>query len=443
VRTDHRNRLVPTLLATAVAAAGTFALLIAFGAVDTSSDEQFAAVLALTGVMFTTAATLVSERRLAGQHRDEEARLRLDAAMQAGTLIKAHGMAPADPAAIASGLLALTQLGREDLAVALLVDLWLAGADTAATGQAPQYIADESAILVVDAALTSSNPSAQLVAAELLCRNAHRLDLCQSLHWPSSVDGTWNPAFGVRTKVLIVDALVRMAYTTPASINALQVLAVRLFGISASDPDPHVKGCLGMLIEAIAPALERLKVRSLMQGPREITIDDIRRAAGHAKANPDRVFYKIVRDRSNRLADWASGCFEPDYSPGALGATVVSAASEHEDESATSAQPAARSGTYRADCTQSMWAAQPRGWSGGPEVAVALSLPPGCERLRSRARHARFGRAPSAPIGRAQTPASPWPSRRQRRRVRRTWCSSVPVVGRSTCRTLATRRKMA
>jgi hypothetical protein len=332
---------MPILFVTAVAAAGAFALLIAFGALDTSSDERFAAVLTLTGVMVTTAATLISERRLTRQHRDEEARLRLDAAMQAGSLVKADGTTPGDPAAIASGLLALTQLGREDLAVALLVDLWDAAGEPGPSGQARERISDESAILVIDAALRSSNHSAQLVAAELLCRNARRLDICQALHWPSSIDRAWNPAFDVRTKVLIVDALVRMAYTTTPSINALQALAVRLFGVSSSDPDPHVKGCLGMLIESIVPALERAHVRSLMQGPREITIDDIKRAASHAKANPDRVFYAIVSDRSVRLAEWAGGCLEPDFAPGALGSTVISATAEHADESATSVQPVA------------------------------------------------------------------------------------------------------
>jgi hypothetical protein len=68
VRTDHGNLLVPSLLATAVAAAGAFALPIAFGAVDTSTDGRFAAVLALIGVMVTTAGTLASDRRLSRPH---------------------------------------------------------------------------------------------------------------------------------------------------------------------------------------------------------------------------------------------------------------------------------------------------------------------------------------------------------------------------------------
>jgi hypothetical protein len=58
-----------------------------------------------------------------------------------------------------------------------------------------------------------------------------------------------------------------------------------------------------------------------------------------------------------------------------------------------------------------------------------LRFPRGCERLCSRARDARSGRHASAPIDRAQTPASLWRSSRKSTRVWRTWCSSFA----STC----------
>ena len=321
-----RRRKKSLLWALVVLGLGSAAVVLFLG-LDSASDKRFAALVTLLGVVLTAGASLISERRLERQHMDEEARLRLDAAMNAGALFNANGSSSADPAAVASGLLALTQLARADLAVALLVDLWDWDVDERHEGSAasaPHAVSDETAILVIDAALRSADPSAQLVAAELLCRNARRLDLCQSLHWPSSVDGRWNPAFGIKTKVLIVDALVHMAYTTDPSQNALQSLAVRLYGISAGDPDPHVRGCVGMLLEAVVPSLLRLHVRSLMQGPSEITIDDIRQAADHARANPDRVFYDIVRGRSIELKAWADRCRETDESPGALAAAAVS-----------------------------------------------------------------------------------------------------------------------
>ena len=301
--------------------------LVLLGGLDSGDDKRLAAILTLVGVMITASVSLVSERRLTHQHIDEEARLRLDAAMDAGALFNANAGSPADPAAVASGLLALTQLARADLAVALLVDLWDGKDDHpggSSSTSAARAVSDETAVLVLDAALRSPSPNAQLVAAELLCRNARRLDICQSLHWPSSVDGAWNPAFGVKTKVLIVDALVRMAYTGDATLNALQSLAVRLYAISDGDPDAHVKGCLGMLLRAIVPALVERDVRSLMQGPSEVTIEDIERAAEHAKGNPDRVFYAIVQRRSAELSKWANRCHGTDDRPGALAAASVS-----------------------------------------------------------------------------------------------------------------------
>jgi hypothetical protein len=195
----------------AVASVPAFVLKLT-GGLDGASDKRFAAVLGLAGVLATAGVALVSERRLQRQHQDEEARLRLDAAMKAGALFNATSGSPADPAAVASGLLALTELGRADLAVALLVDLWDESDRAASPAPATrQAVSDETAVLVIDAALRSDRASAQLVGAELLCRNARRLDPCQSLHWPSSVDGMWNPQFGVKTKVLLVEALVRSA----------------------------------------------------------------------------------------------------------------------------------------------------------------------------------------------------------------------------------------
>ena len=329
--TDDKKWLGGVILLVLVVAGLPVAVLGALGALDTSDDKKFAAVLAFAGVALTAGVSLIGhfvrsqeDRRLERQREEEEARLRLDAAMRAGALFNGASGTAADPAAVASGLLALTQLGRANLAVALLVHLW-DGKDVAPT-QTEATVSNETAILVLDAALRSHDPSAELVAAELLCRNAHRLDVCQSLHWPSCVDGTWNSQYGVKTKVLIVDALVRMAVRSDPSLNALQSLAVRLYGISDGDPEKHVKGCLGMLLGSIVPALERMKVTSLMQGPSEITIDDIRSAAASAHANPDRVFYRVVLARCEDLRSWADECREADLSPGALASASPSAA---------------------------------------------------------------------------------------------------------------------
>ena len=171
---DDKRWLVWAVLAVAVAAAAPVVVLKTLGGLDNASDKRLAAVLTLVGVTLTASVSLIgalirrqSERRLEREHGDEQARLRLDAAMQAGTLLNSNGASPADPAAVASGLLALTQLARAALAVALLVDLWdrqtEAPGDTPG-GAGPKPLSDETAMLVLDAALRSSSPSAQLVA---------------------------------------------------------------------------------------------------------------------------------------------------------------------------------------------------------------------------------------------------------------------------------------
>jgi hypothetical protein len=121
--------------------------------------------------------------------------------MRAARLFGPEDDAPSTAAAKAAGLLALVQLGHADLAVALLVDVWskhtTADPDDTPSPDASE-VSTETAILVLNAALADGGaPNAQLVAAELLCRNAARLDICQSLHWPAATTGagcrTWAP----------------------------------------------------------------------------------------------------------------------------------------------------------------------------------------------------------------------------------------------------------
>lgn len=173
--------------------------------------------------------------------------------MQAGTLLAS----PDQPASAASGLLALTELGQADLAVALLVDLW---------SVERHQVSTETAILVIDAALRSkTKPKAQLVGAELLCRNAMRLNSGQSLHWPSVIDGGWDPQFAPKTKFLLLEALL-MSTTRPMDRNSLRSVAVRLYGIWSIDPDPNVKGCVGTVLCELIGALESLRYTDFMQG---------------------------------------------------------------------------------------------------------------------------------------------------------------------------------
>lgn len=265
-----------------------------------------------------------SQKRLAQEREQENDRLRLDAAMRAAGLFGPSGGAMGDAARSASGLLALTRLDFAELAVALLVDLWHPTADPvlpdAKKASASSSVSTETAIQVINAALETREADAQLMAAELLCRNASTLDINNSLHWPSSVNSTWIPSLPVTAKLLIVDALVHMALASPHTGNSLRELAVRLYGISAGDPQERVKGCVGTLMTAIMPAVRELGYKDFMKGPEIgfVTLDEMERAACKASRHPDGYFEAIVEDRSKRLRKWSEECSGISFSAGML-----------------------------------------------------------------------------------------------------------------------------
>lgn len=274
-----------------------------------------------------------SEKRLAQERAQEKERLRLDAAMRAAESVGPSGNAITS----AAGLLALARLGFADLAIALLVDLWRPSVQQTPAGltpQAPTDISTETAIQVINAALESREPDAQLMAAELLCGHAGKLDISNSLHWPSSVNSAWIPKLPVTAKLLIVDALVFMALASEQTENSLRELVVRLYGVFAGDPEPRVQGCMGALISAILPAVKKLGYKDFMKGPGHgfVTLKQMEEAAGKSSRHPDGYFEAIVEDRSRQLADWSRKCTKLSLSVGML-APAASALRDAEDAS--------------------------------------------------------------------------------------------------------------
>ena len=274
-----------------------------------------------------------SERRLAQEQRQENDRLKLDAAMHAADLFGSSGDAQATAAKSGAGLLALARLSFADLSVALLVDLWspLKGQAVPAKTEGPNFfgVSTETAIQVIDEALKSGKPEAQLMAAALLCRNASALDICDPLHWPVAVNSAWIPELPVTAKFLIVDALVHMALASEPTTNALRELAVRLYGVFRGDPEPRVKGCIGTLMRAIMPAVRALGYTDFMKGPGHglVRLEDMEQAAADASPHPDGYFEMIVKDRSEKLEQWSLACKTVSLSPGKL-ATASSALRE-------------------------------------------------------------------------------------------------------------------
>lgn len=310
-------------------------LLLRHRVLGTGDSSQLAAVLTYIGVLVTASVSLIgyrislqTEQRLRKEQEEQQQQLQLDAAMRAGQLVSPRDSGPAHPAALASGLLALTRLDHAELAVVLLVDLW---SDERRASQAGPRGEDESwpkvshetAILVIDAALRSTSFSARLVAAELLCRNATRLDACQSLHWPSAVDGCWDPTFSPRAKLLIVEALVRMTMASPAEEGALRSVAVRLYGIWDGDGTPEVRGCIGKFIAKIIGRLHDFGVKQFVHGPKMVTIENLQAATTSAAANPDDYLAKLSNGLGNDLGEWAASCRTQPTGPGALATAAI------------------------------------------------------------------------------------------------------------------------
>ncbi len=266
-----------------------------------------------------------SGKRLDQQQKQENDRLKLDAAIRAADLFThTSADAVANAARSASGLLALTRLGFADLAVALLVDLWSPKAsvlpEAEMKAQGSSSVSTETAIQVIDAALETCEAEAQVMAAGLLCRNADTLDICDSLHWPSSVNGRWIPQLPVTAKLLIVDALINMALASEHTHNALRELAVRLYSISIGDPEARVQGCIGTLMKAIIPAVRSLGYTDFMKdtGYEFITLKEMQEVAAKASHHPDGYFEMIVKDRSEKLEHWSRGCTTLSVSAGML-----------------------------------------------------------------------------------------------------------------------------
>lgn len=149
-------------------------------------------------------------------------------------------------------------------------------------------------------------PNAQLI--ELLCRNATRLDPCQSLHWPAAIDGSWMPYLAKRAKLLIMEALILMTTNRTAVESALRSLVVRLYGVWFADPSDRVRGCVGTLIKPLLPVLESLGYRKFLQGRQSVSLGQLEIPARTATANPDGFLNRLVGEKSSALRQWATEC---------------------------------------------------------------------------------------------------------------------------------------
>jgi hypothetical protein len=131
------------------------------------------------------------------------------------------------------------------------------------------------------------------------------------------IDGCWDPRFGPKTKLLLLDGLIEMTLAGPSTENALRSIAVRLYGVWRGDPDSRVEGCVGTLIDALMPQLNKLGYLDFMQGNQKVMLGQLQEAADAATA-PDGFLDRLVAVRSRRLREWAGACDQIDLGQGTL-----------------------------------------------------------------------------------------------------------------------------
>jgi hypothetical protein len=276
------------------------------------------AVLAILAVSVPASVTLIgywiqrqAGKRLDQQNAQENARLKLESVMRATELFVPSGDTVASAGRTVSGLLALTQLDHAALAIGLLEGLWPAQIIPAPPGQPSAQtsigVSTETAILVINAALTSDEPTAQLMAADLLYRNSGMLNIDNPLHWPSMISSQWIE-LPVNARLFLVEALVDMALASNLTENSLRELALRLYGIWEGDREPAVRDCASAFLSAILPSLLELGysdfMRGLGHGP--VLLEQMEQVARTTRMNPDDYFARIVMDRRQKLAQWSA-----------------------------------------------------------------------------------------------------------------------------------------
>lgn len=240
---------------------------------------------------------------------DEMRRLRLEAAVRAAEIVGSAERG--GDAAVTAALLALCDLGQAELAVALLFDLW---------DGTEKRISTDAAVLVVDKAFSDRHERrAQMLAAELLCRNAASLDPSKSTHWPHRLDGEWDPEMWPYTKLLVFDALISMTTTPKPTDNSVAAFAVRLYGAWTCDGDPRVRYCLRKLAEALPSAITARGYEAVMHAGHAVTVGQLTHMQDEVLEKPQDALGRLISSRAEEVARWAGRCEGLDDRVGQLG----------------------------------------------------------------------------------------------------------------------------
>lgn len=272
-------------------------------AVDALTPAALALVGALASALVAFFGVRVSSR--------SERRLRLEAAMDAARLLAPTDGSEPTHQANATALLSLADLDQIELAIVLLYEAWpLDG------------LSNESAVLLVDKALRSRSRSAQRLAAELLWRQAAKLDARTSTDWPRCVDARWpadgrpgddrrTPELGVLTRLFLFDGMLKMTLTQVVDKDTLSALAVRVSSVYQAERDIHLREAASELLGLLMPDLCALRLSALLHADVTVSMDALRsmaRAPTESNKPVSEPIQLAMRDRFDQVRLWLRTC---------------------------------------------------------------------------------------------------------------------------------------
>jgi len=246
------------------------------------------AVLGLIGVLITA---VVAWLGVLAATRSER-RLVVESAIKAAEQLATKDGNEPKRSTIAAALISLADLGQAELATSMLWDLWVG-----------HSASNETAILVINKAIDSRGESASRLAAELLWHRAPTLDSTKASNWPDCVDGRWIPKLGPLTKLLLIDAMLRMTYQHDPDQYTIPATTVRLYCIAKADKDPNIGGLARALLFMLTDALSGLQRTHVIHADKVVKIADISRLALDPKKLTGGIAPQLI-DRTDELKRW-------------------------------------------------------------------------------------------------------------------------------------------
>lgn len=294
---------------------------------DTESGARvLAAVLALLGGLFAALLTFagvllkhsIDERNLALQKEiadrlklegeEAEERLKLDTFIRAAGLLATDAGTPAPKTQQAAALFALADLNHLRFMLALLREMWPAGA-----------ISPTSACWLVNECLLGEDANIQMEAAGILKENAKSLTAsAECMDFPEVASGSWPTSLPLYAAQSVLVALFRAIHSRPArkwSTLCLNGAALTLVEAIRNEEDAGVRHMARLLLNILLtrPPVKPNKV--LLLPNEKLDLAKISSKTDLEEAKRDAPVQGL--EMANQLEEWAKGT-EPE--PSASGA---------------------------------------------------------------------------------------------------------------------------